>query len=250
MVRSSISWSARPFRTAGLFLILYTARLMTSAQDCNICGEGNEIGAPQGVVTITYEGQVQTNNCQTWQSIVSNPVVISDDFCRNEMPMYTIEPCRCFTADGELVSDLSTPAPSLPPMTAGTGGSGAANVPSMTQGGNTTVGTGGSGAENVPSMTPGGNTTTSPMPSLMNPDTSLQPDGGTLGPSVTSAPFGAQNNRCVEGNGTTRGLMEGCNEDPSSTTSGVIRQKNYGWVVMLLGSAGSVILVPLLLAYC
>jgi hypothetical protein len=62
-----------------------------SAQDCNICGDGNFIGFPTGIVSVTYEGQERINNCQTWQGIVKNPVAISDDFCRNEMIYFTAD---------------------------------------------------------------------------------------------------------------------------------------------------------------
>lgn len=71
-----------------LLLLLCLPQLALAQNDCNICGDGNFIGYPQGVVTITYKGENQTNNCQTWQNIVANPVAISDYFCRNEMIYY------------------------------------------------------------------------------------------------------------------------------------------------------------------
>ena len=58
---------------------------------CNICGQGNFIGFPTGIVSFEYEGEQRTNNCQTWQTIVMNPVAISDEFCRNDMLMYTLD---------------------------------------------------------------------------------------------------------------------------------------------------------------
>ena len=88
------------------------------AQDyCNICGQGNSIGFPTGIVSFEYEGEQQTNNCQTWQQIVMNPVAISDDFCRNEMLAFTLEVCRCYNEDGTFLTDLlsqPTPSPAMP----------------------------------------------------------------------------------------------------------------------------------------
>jgi hypothetical protein len=81
------------------------------SQDCNICGDGNSIQYPQGVVQFEYEGQHLKNSCSDWQNIVKNPNTISDAFCRNEMLQYTKEPCLCTTPGGELLSDLDTSAP-------------------------------------------------------------------------------------------------------------------------------------------
>jgi len=68
------------------------ATVTEAAEDyCNICGQGNFIGFGTGIVEFEYEGEKRKNNCQTWQDIVMNPVAISDDFCRNEMLMYTLE---------------------------------------------------------------------------------------------------------------------------------------------------------------
>jgi hypothetical protein len=90
------------------------AAASVQAQDCNICGEGNSIQYPQGVVEFEYQGEKRKNNCQEWQRIVMNPNAINDDFCRNEMLNYTMAPCLCTTADGKLLTDLaaSTIAPS------------------------------------------------------------------------------------------------------------------------------------------
>jgi len=80
---------------------------------CNICGPGNAIAFGTGVVTFIYEGEERTNNCDSWQEIVKNPVAISSDFCRNEMPRITAEPCRCYNElTGEATVDLYTPEPS------------------------------------------------------------------------------------------------------------------------------------------
>ena len=76
-----------------LTLTLLLSSSLVEAQDCNICGDGNFIGFPTGIVAVTYEGQERINNCQTWQGIVKNPVAISDDFCRNEMIYFTAEVC-------------------------------------------------------------------------------------------------------------------------------------------------------------
>ena len=73
--------------------LLLSSSSLVAAQDCNICGDGNFIGFPTGIVAVTYEGQERINNCQTWQGIVKNPVAISDDFCRNEMIYFTAEVC-------------------------------------------------------------------------------------------------------------------------------------------------------------
>lgn len=94
------------------FLLLVVAQLGSiHSQDCNICGEGNSIGDPKGVVEFEYEGNRLQNNCKTWQTIVTNPVAISDEFCRNEMLQYTKEPCLCTNPAGELLFDLDTLAP-------------------------------------------------------------------------------------------------------------------------------------------
>ena len=72
-------------------LALLLSAATTEAEDyCNICGQGNSIGFATGIVSFEYEGVQLTNNCQTWQTIVMNPVAISDDFCRDEMLMYTL----------------------------------------------------------------------------------------------------------------------------------------------------------------
>lgn len=50
-----------------------------------------------------YKGEFRKNNCQHWQEIVENPVAISDDFCRNELPKYTLKTCRCTDPEGNQV---------------------------------------------------------------------------------------------------------------------------------------------------
>ena len=79
-----------PFPVPFLLLLLFIP-FSSLAQDCNICGDGNYIGFPTGVVTIVYEGLEKKNNCQSWSEIVKNPVAISDYYCRNEMLNYTAE---------------------------------------------------------------------------------------------------------------------------------------------------------------
>jgi hypothetical protein len=98
-------------RTMLLRLITLVAATTTgSAQDyCNICGQGNLIQFPTGVVSFEYppgSGQPVENNCERWQQVVKNANVVSDDFCRNEMLQYTVEPCRCVAPDGELLSEV------------------------------------------------------------------------------------------------------------------------------------------------
>jgi hypothetical protein len=113
------------------FTVFMAAASVAVAQDCNICGQGNSIQFPTGIVEFTYQGKFRKNNCQTWQDLVKNPNVISDSFCRNEMLQYTVEVCRCTTPSGALVADTyssptsspaphganSGPAPASPPAT-------------------------------------------------------------------------------------------------------------------------------------
>jgi hypothetical protein len=96
--------------------VLVTAVLASVAQsqNCNICGDGNSIQYPQGVVEFVYDGVERKNNCETWQEIVKNPVAISDDFCRNEMIKYTAVPCRCTTPNGFAVTVSPTPPAKSP----------------------------------------------------------------------------------------------------------------------------------------
>ena len=88
MLRTVVSIT--PFPVPFLLLLLFIP-FSSLAQDCNICGDGNYIGFPTGVVTITYNGVVLKNNCQTWSEIVKNPVAISDEYCRNELLNHTVE---------------------------------------------------------------------------------------------------------------------------------------------------------------
>jgi hypothetical protein len=54
-------------------------------------------------VEFYYKGEFRKNNCEHWQDIVKNPVAISDDFCRNELPKYTFKTCRCTDPEGKQV---------------------------------------------------------------------------------------------------------------------------------------------------
>jgi hypothetical protein len=104
--------------SAMLRLFVFIATLAAaSSQDCNICGEGNSIQAPTGVVEFVYQGQARKNNCQTWQNIVKNPNAISDEFCRNEMLQYTVVVCSCTAPDGTLVADTFMPPTTAPANT-------------------------------------------------------------------------------------------------------------------------------------
>ena len=101
-------------------LVFVAAFVAARAQNCNICGDGNSIQFPQGVVSFVYQGVMRKNNCKTWQDIVKNPNTISDSFCRNEMLTYTVDVCRCTTPSGALlaaifVSPTASPAPGGPP---------------------------------------------------------------------------------------------------------------------------------------
>jgi hypothetical protein len=80
---------------------------------CNICGEGNTIQFPTGVVDFTYDGEYRKNNCRTWQQIVNNNnFAIPDAFCRTQMLEYTHKVCRCTRPDGSAVEWVApTPAP-------------------------------------------------------------------------------------------------------------------------------------------
>lgn len=100
---------------AKAFLFSVVSLFVTAcAQDCNICGDGNSIQYPQGVVEFMYQGAKRKNSCQTWQKIVTNPVAISDEFCRKEMLAYTVETCICTTPEGVLVSTLYGPPTQSP----------------------------------------------------------------------------------------------------------------------------------------
>jgi len=102
-----------PFLLVALLLPLAAGQATDDGDFCNICGPGNAIAFGTGVVTFVYEGEERTNNCDSWQEIVKNPVAISSDFCRNEMPRITAEPCRCYNElTGEATVDLFTPEPS------------------------------------------------------------------------------------------------------------------------------------------
>jgi hypothetical protein len=91
------------------FFIVLLLVAPSQAQDCNICGDGNSIQFPQGVVEFTYQGTKLKNSCVNWQETVKNVNAISDEFCRNEMLQYTKDRCRCTTPEGDLLSDLAPP---------------------------------------------------------------------------------------------------------------------------------------------
>lgn len=73
--------------------------------DCNICGEGNVIGNANGLVEFSYKGDVQSNDCRTWQSLVIDfkNDVVSHNFCLTDLPNYTVGPCECKTPSGDPV---------------------------------------------------------------------------------------------------------------------------------------------------
>ena len=85
---------------------------------CNICGEGNQINFPTGVVQFVYDGEVRKNNCNTWQNIVKNPNAISDSFCKNELLEFTHKVCRCTDSVGNPVVWEPPIAPSATPTVA------------------------------------------------------------------------------------------------------------------------------------
>lgn len=96
-----------------LLLLLTTLTLVAaqdngtaSTSDCNICGEGNMILSPRGVVEFDYYNETLKNSCQEWQVVVVNPNAISELFCKNEMIKYTAGPCKCTTQSGKLLTDL------------------------------------------------------------------------------------------------------------------------------------------------
>lgn len=103
------------FKTLG-FLMLASAdqhlrskdptwtRRTQEASSCNICGEGNSIQYPIGIVEFEYEGERFKNNCQTLQKMVENRNIlgISKEYCQ-ELLQYTHRVCRCSTADGQAV---------------------------------------------------------------------------------------------------------------------------------------------------
>ena len=107
-----------------LFSVLFLVTLSTTCgQDCNICGEGNQINFPTGVVQFFYDGEVRKNNCNTWQNIVKNPNAISDSFCKNELLEFTHKVCRCTDRFGNSVewepptaTPTSAPTPEAGPL--------------------------------------------------------------------------------------------------------------------------------------
>ena len=88
------------------------------AQNCNICGDGNSLQNPQGVVEFVYQGTKVKNYCERWQQVVKNVNVISDEFCRTEMLQYTMDVCLCTTPEGALLSDLTSPTIAPTPSSA------------------------------------------------------------------------------------------------------------------------------------
>jgi hypothetical protein len=103
-------------------LVMAVLASVAQSQNCNICGDGNSIQYPQGVVEFVYDGVERKNNCETWQDIVKNPIAISDDFCRNEMIKYTAVPCRCTTPNGDSVAASMKPPTKSPAPTPATAG--------------------------------------------------------------------------------------------------------------------------------
>jgi len=186
----------------------------TNAQDCNVCGEDNFIGFPQGVVTFIYDGEERTNNCQMWQNIVKNPVVISDEFCRNEMIYFTAEPCRCFTPNDELVADLlAVQQPTAGPLASGAVDPTEAPVSSFAS----------------ETLAPTTRNITS------NEDTA------SPAPSASEAPFGSPTDRCIGGDGTVRDV-EGC-PGANEPSGGVRRSTVALWSTVGVAAVTGVFLV-------
>jgi len=78
-----------------MFSLFFVVLSLTNALDCNICGTGNVIGNEKGVVTIRYEGQEYTQNCETWQQ----SLLLTNAWCEQYMVDYTEEICACRRAD-------------------------------------------------------------------------------------------------------------------------------------------------------
>ena len=74
---------------------------------CNICGASDYIMLDtKGIVTIDYNNKTLKDSCLDWQKIALNPIAMTEDFCRNRMPSYTINACKCATSDGSLLTDI------------------------------------------------------------------------------------------------------------------------------------------------
>jgi hypothetical protein len=94
-------------------IVTVSGQEVPSDNFCNICGDGNTIQFPTGVVDFTYDGEYRKNNCRTWQQIVNNNnFAIPDVFCRTQLLEYTHKVCRCTRPDGSAVEWVApTPAP-------------------------------------------------------------------------------------------------------------------------------------------
>jgi hypothetical protein len=114
------SSQSSPTKMKAQTLLFVISLVSAAAQNCNICGDGNTIQFPTGVVEFMYKGAKWKNNCEKLQDIVKNPVAVSDSFCRNELLEYTVDICRCTDPKGELVrtyyeAPTVSPAPGGPP---------------------------------------------------------------------------------------------------------------------------------------
>jgi hypothetical protein len=95
------------------FLSLFST---TWALECNICGPGtqNIMGEQLGIVTLEYEGVQYKQNCEKWQ----DSLLISEEWCEENMLEYTYDICKCVLPDGSLVKDsivfpTASPAPTF-----------------------------------------------------------------------------------------------------------------------------------------
>ena len=84
----------------------------TFALECNICGPGtqNIMGEQLGIVTLVYEGQELKQNCEKWQ----DSLLISEEWCEENMLEYTYDICKCILPDGTLLKD-NYAAPTVSP---------------------------------------------------------------------------------------------------------------------------------------
>ena len=98
-----------------LNIILTAACLVVavSGLECNICGEGNKMMEPKGIVTlITPDGETRKQNCDYWQK----NKLVDESFCESgEMLQYTMNPCKCMSPDGTLLIDMQTGNKTLAP---------------------------------------------------------------------------------------------------------------------------------------
>ena len=78
-----------------------TISLLTAAiaLECNICGPGNAIGKPEGILAIPVAGLDRVMSCQRWQESQE----VTELFCQERMLQHAADPCECRLPSGSRV---------------------------------------------------------------------------------------------------------------------------------------------------